>query len=196
MQSLMSYRVILAAAFAVIFVLALAASFKMTSPLGAQEKGKAQKIGVIDMQRILNESQAAKNIQKQIKAQRSQLEQEFGNLEQELKQQKQSLIQEQKKLGQEAFQKKQAQFRQKLQKSRSKAQTERQKLKQAISDATDILRQNVKEVGTKLGQAGNYDLVISRQSAIYAADKHDITDTILARLNDKITEINLAYSAK
>jgi Skp family chaperone for outer membrane proteins len=162
----------------------------------AQESGNSKKIGVIDMRRILDESQAAQHIQKQVERERETLKQEFGNLEQQLKRQKQKLIQEQGQLSQQAFQKKRAQFQRKLEETRTQARTKRQKLKQAINKAMNVLRENVKEVVAKLGESGGYDLIISRQGAIYAADKHDITDMVLKRLNGKTTQIDLDYSVE
>ena len=160
----------------------------------AEDGKKANKIGVVDMKRILDEAQAAKHIQKQVETHRSQLEKEFGNLEQQLKKQKQKLINEQGQLDQQAFREKRVQFQQKLQQTRNEAQTTRQRLKKAIDNAMNVLRKNVKEVSVKLGESRNYDLVISRQGAIYAADKHDMTDAVLNRLNNKITEINIDYN--
>ena len=196
MQALSSYRIFLILGLIIIFVLALAASISMTGSIDAQESAQKNKIGVVDLRRILNEAQATKHIKKQVKAQRGKLEKEFGGLEKQLKKQKQNLIQEKEELNQQAFQKKQVQFQQKLEQTRSKAQTKRQRLKEAINNAMDVLRKNVKEVAVKLGKSDSYDLVISRQGAIYTADKHDMTDAVLSRLNDKITKINLEYSAE
>lgn len=174
-----------------------AVAFVVTAQASAQQDGKQiKKIGVVDMRRILDESQAARHIQDQVESKRQKLKEEFGNLENQLKQQKQKLVKEQGQLSQKAFQQKRAQFQQKLEQTRNKAKAKRQKLKQAINKAMDVLRKNVKQVVVKLGKSNNYDLVISRQGAIYAADKHDMTDTVLSRLDDKITEIDLQYSAE
>lgn len=168
----------------------------VTQQSDAQDTANGKKIGVVDMRRILDESRAAQHIQKQVKAERAKLEQKFGTLEQELKQQKQKLIEEQNQLSQQAFQQKRKQFQQKLEKSRNQAQTKRRKLKQAINQAMTTLRKNVKDVVAKLGDSGHYDLVISRQGAVYAADKLDMTEAVLSRLDGNLAKIDLEYSSE
>ncbi len=143
------------------------------------------KIGVVDMQKVLSQSepgqQALKQLKQSTKGMREDIEKqkkELQTLREEL--QKQSLV-----LSQEAKQDKELEFRKKVRDYQDTVQAYQRKLKleeQKLSKPIiQLLAKVIKDYAKKHGYTAIWDMRAS--GLLFATEKVDITNEIMAELN-------------
>lgn len=149
------------------------------------------KIGVVDMQRILSESDAGKSIQSQIKTQREKLNTEITAMEKKLREQEQALIKQSKELTKEEFQPKKKEFEEGFIKARDEAKKKRLKAEEGMRKAIEKLQNEIAQVVAAISEERALDLVLSRNNVVVVAKPLDITADVLKGLNDKVKEIEV-----
>jgi outer membrane protein len=142
------------------------------------------KIGVVDLQRVMETSDAGKAAQAQIKKQKDQMEADLKEKGTEIEKIRQRLEREAMVMSKESREEKEREARIKLndfktlqKKYRSSLQELEKKLVTELRDDTIAL---VDEIGKKEG----YLLIITRVGVLYAPNSIDITDQLIKRLND------------
>jgi outer membrane protein len=149
------------------------------------------KIGVINMQKIIAQSEpgqdAMKSLQdefKDVKEKMDQQKQEIENIQQELQKQEFVLSQEAKEDKQLAYKRKVRDFQDMYRSYQRKMQQEEQKLSEPVIKL-------VVEVITAYGKKEGYTTITDAQASglIYADEKADLTEKIMV-------EVNQAWRAK
>lgn len=149
------------------------------------------KIAVVDVKRIMNESDAAKSIQKQIEAKRKSYQDEVEKHEKELKKIQDSVVGVSDEISKEEFDKKREGFEKKLLDMRKLVQQRRSALEIAASNSLQELRGEVVKVVAELAAENKYTIVITRQNVILAEKSLEITDDVMKNLNKRIKTIKL-----
>ena len=141
------------------------------------------KIGVIDLQRVIETSSQGKFAQAQIKKQKDTLEKDLKQKGAEIEQLRQRLEREAMVMSKETREEKEREARIKLndfkilqKRYRSELQKLEQKLIEQLKDDVFAL---VGEIGKKEG----YLLIISKIGVLYSPKTIDITDQLIKRLN-------------
>lgn len=148
-------------------------------------------IGVLDMQKILGESDAAVSILGQVKTRREALEKEIKGLETELKKDEGDLIKKKATLKPEEFDKARQAFEKKVRDTRTKVQQDRGALDRDFNAAIATLRNNLLEVTAKLADEKKIQLVITKQNVVIGDNSLEITKEVMTRLNGQIKTIKL-----
>ena len=142
------------------------------------------KIGVIDLQRVMEASSAGKAAQAQIKQQKDKMETDLKDKGAEIEQIRQRLEREAMVMSKESREEKEREARIKLNDFKTlqkKYRTELQRLeKRLVSQLRDDTVALVNEIGKKEG----YLLIISRVGVLYSPNTIDITDKLIKRLNE------------
>lgn len=162
---------------ATFFILALAAA-----PL-ALAAGNSTKVGVIDVQSVLQQSQAGQEVMQQIQAYGKQLQSQMSPEQDKLKKEEEDLRRNakieskaQQKKAQETFQSHVQAYQAKAQKARKSFQEKRAALMIPLqAKLHDVVQAYAKEHG--------FELVLDGQAAIYNASGLDITDAVLKAFN-------------
>jgi Skp family chaperone for outer membrane proteins len=152
---------------------------------------QGDKIAVIDIDKLLNESKAGQSIAKQVQDKQATFQKEFSAKEKELLDAQKTLIDEKNNLSADEFAKKRKEFEEKLISTRKLFQKRRTDLDRALSEALGTLRRNVVEVTAAVAEKEGYDIVLTRDSVVIAEKTLDITTPVLADLNAKIDNIKL-----
>jgi outer membrane protein len=154
-------------------------------PLLAQ--AQELKVGVVDLQYVLENSEPG---QKAIE----QLEQEFKGLQQKLEQRKSeldSLRQEMQKqslvMSQEAKSDKESEFRQKVQKFQKLYQEYQKRMQSKEQELREPIIQDLVEIIQDYGQEHGFDIILDKQNSglVYSKQGLEITEPILEILNQK-----------
>ncbi len=148
-------------------------------------------IAVVDVQRLLNESKAAKSIQKQLNTHKESFQSEFSVREKKLRETELKLSEGREKLSVEAFGKQKTAFEENLMETRQLAQKRRRELETAANEALISLRQEIVKIVADMADKEKYDLIMTKQNIILAAKAMDVTDVVMKKLNSKITKIDL-----
>lgn len=149
------------------------------------------KIAVVDVEKIINESKAGQSVHEQLRKSRDLFQKEFSSHENKLAESEKQLVQEKTDLSPEEFAEKRQEFENKLLETRDLFQKRRGALDKGLGNALAELRKNVIEVTAEVSDEEGYQIVITRDSVVIVEKTIDITDKVLSRLNKKISNIKL-----
>lgn len=148
-------------------------------------------IAVVDMQQILSESAAAKDILAQLKTHREKMDKEIKSIEESLKKEEQALIKAKETAKPEEFAKLRQAFESKLIESRTKVQQQRKSADASFNKAIAELRENILAVVTEMATERKIQLVITKQTVIIGDTSLEVTADVMTKLNAKIKSIKV-----
>ena len=151
-------------------------------PVSAQAE-EALKIGILDLQKVLNECDAGKkaktDLEALIKSKESAIEEkglEIEKLKSEL--QKQASV-----LSSEAKKSKEAELEKLLRDYQRTVQDSQEELKRKEGELTEAIIKGVHELVDDIGKKEGYTVIIEKSLALYINEDLDITDTVIKRHN-------------
>lgn len=155
------------------------------------DKAKAPTIIILDMQRVLQESLAAKSAQKQLETQRSKFQTEIEEEENGLRKAEKDLVQSRNTVPADVYADKEQQLRQRFLVVERQVQGRRKVLDQAFTDSMNVVRSNLSDIVQAVAKERAADLVLVKQQVLWADSALDVTDEVLRRLNEKLPEISV-----
>ncbi len=153
-------------------------------------------IAVVDMQKILTESLAARDIQKQMQTHREKFQKEFSKVEQDLRENQKTLSEQQTSLSQEEFAKKRGEFEQKLHETRNTVRNRKQSLDAGFTKAMKDLENEIFKIVESISSEKGYELVLTRSSVFLGSNSLDISDEVMSKLNSSLTKVKLKIENK
>ena len=191
---------------------AAALALLLAGPVAAMEAAKpaagAARMAIIDVQRILQESLAARSVQKQLETQRAKFQAEISGREKQLHDADSALKELRGKAasgadpegGDGGIDAREQQLRQRFMERERDVQTKRHALDEGFTVSMGIVRTNLLDVVQDVARGQGLQVVLLKQQALWYDAKLDITDEVLARLNTRLThvpvKIDLAAPAK
>jgi outer membrane protein len=148
-------------------------------------------IAIVDVQRILQESLAAKSVQKQLEDQRRKFQDEIEGEENDLRSAEQDLSKQRDKLAAQAYADHEQQLRQRFSTVENHVQERRRVLDQSFSDSMNTVRTALLEVVDKAAREHGANIVIVKQQALWTDQPLDITDEVLKRLDKKLPQVTV-----
>lgn len=152
-------------------------------------------IAVIDVQRVLQESLAAKSVQQQIEAQRAKFQTEIADEERELRLAEQELAKMRDTVKPDVYADREQQLRQKFIVVERHVQSRRKALDQAFTDSMNAVRKSLLDVVDASAKEHKVNLVIVKQQALWSDKKMDITDEVLGRLDKALSNVPVKIPA-
>jgi outer membrane protein len=148
------------------------------------------KVGVIDFQKIIQESSAGKMTQKQIKTQSDELQKKLLDAKKQLDEMKKTFEREALVLSPEKQQEKQRDFRIKVNDFKKMQQDFTRQIKQLEVKLLNAMQKHVFEISNKIGEKEKFQLIIEKKTAgvIFNQNELDITDQIIKLYNLKISK--------
>jgi outer membrane protein len=177
-------------------VLALAFLPGITRAEDSGTKSATLPIAVIDMQGIMESSEAGKSIIAQLKDRRESLQKEAADLEKKLRETEQELIQGRKDMNPEEFEKKKKEFETQFSKDRQTILKQSGDLENARKAALRDLREKIAKVSADLADERKFMMVADREFVVIVDKSLDVTGEVLKRLNDTVKKIPLSDSGK
>lgn len=176
-----------------LYVLVLACFFgQVTNVYGASDgavKHPMPVIAIVDVQRILQESLAAKDVQQQLEGQRAKFQTEITSEEKELRKAEQDLAEARQKLTADVYADREQQLRQRFLTVERQVQSRRKALDQAFSESMNTVRASLQEIVSSVARQKGVNLVIVKQQTLWSDKSLDITDEILANLNKALPKV-------
>jgi outer membrane protein len=148
-------------------------------------------IAVVDVQKLISQSKAGQDIEKQLETRKTKFLTELQQQEQKLREDEKALAGKRATLSQEDFAKQAKEFEEKLTKTRGEAQERKKALEEAAAKGVLKLRDEILKVVKGIADTEGYTLVINRQNVVLSSDGIDITDKTLAQLDKNISAIPL-----
>jgi outer membrane protein len=142
------------------------------------------KIGYVDVRKVVQESEQAQQakgqLEEQVAARKDELKSKrskIQSLQEELKKQGSLMSEAQKKEKQRKLQEAMREFRRLQQQAQEDLDTQKNQVLQDIYD-------RVFQIVNRIGEQEDFDLILTAPSAMYVADRVDLTQRVLGKLND------------
>jgi outer membrane protein len=175
-------------AFGLALFAALCLSFTWPLAASAAEKIQPMVALLVDVQRVLDESQAAKGAQKQMDAQRARFQSETEKEENQLRQAEQDLGKSHDHLTAAAYADREQQLRQRFMAVERHVEARRKLLDQSFTDAMNVVRDALLTIVQSVARERGANLVLVKQQVLWADKPLDVTEEVLARLNKALPQ--------
>jgi outer membrane protein len=143
------------------------------------------KIGVVNMQRALDESDAGKDAVAKMKKDYDQMQQRINEESEVLKKMQEELNNQSSLLTEEAKQKKIDEYQKKLKEVQRLINDSNEELKKKEQEYVGKIAKDLAELVEKLGKELNYDIIVEAKESgvMYNSKKVDMTDMLIDRYN-------------
>jgi len=173
------------------------AVFFMPLPAMAQDAGErfsVQRFAVIDLARIIRESEATERVRALLDTKSEEFQKEFAEKEVQLLAKEKELKARQSLISEEAYQEEVRAFQREVAAVQQDIQNKRQSLDRALQQAQDKIRQLATTIVAERASALNIDLVFKEEQLLIFRNQLNITDDVLERLNIRTKDAQLEIS--
>ncbi|MCP4630722.1 MAG: OmpH family outer membrane protein [bacterium] len=141
------------------------------------------KIGVIDLQRVLETSNAGKAIQAELKQQKEKMESDLKKKGTDIEKISKRLERESMVMGKEMREEKQREQRIKINDFKTLQKKYRADLQKLEVQLMNQLQSDLKGLVDAIGKKGGYLMIINKYSVLYSPGSIDITHDLIKKLN-------------
>ncbi len=146
------------------------------------------KIGVIDLQKVLEISNAGKSIQAELKAQKDTMESDLKAKGAEIENIQKRLERESMVMSKEMREEKEREYRIKVNDFKSLQKKYRGELQENEVRLMEGLKTDINEVVDEIGKKEGYLLIINKFGVIYSPSSIDITDKLIEQINARFAK--------
>tara|TARA_R110002072_G_scaffold94912_7_gene209348 strand:- start:4226 stop:4819 length:594 start_codon:yes stop_codon:yes gene_type:complete len=147
------------------------------------------KIGVVDVQKVLRDSKAAKSIRPEFEKMRKAFQKQVSEQEQRLRQAEQELSRQRAILAPEAFSQKRRAFSEEARKAQSSVQERRRQLDRAFNDTKNEILKNLVVVAQEVAEAKKLNMLLEKRFVFLSAKTMDVTNEVIARLDKRLPKL-------
>ncbi len=153
-------------------------------------------IGILDVQAILRNASAVKNIRNQITKYGNQFEKEIEKERGDLRKANQELARQRTILAPEAFAEKRRKFEQRVVDVQRLVQQRQRELDKSRKEAMSTVNKTYIDIVTALANKKNLAVILRKSQMAYSAPTLDVTKEILALLDKKLPTVKVAKPGK
>ena len=150
-----------------------------------------QKIVVLDMKKVLNESKAGKGAQDFLKKSFNDNAKKFTKLEKDLKEEETDLLAKKTVLSKEDYTKKSDSLRKKVIDYQSQRRASLDKISTLRAKSRETLIKKITPIVDNYIKENSIAIVIDKKNMIGGLNEYDITDEIIKRLNKELPSLDL-----
>lgn len=172
-------------------IIALAAAL-LAMPATAQADQKYT-FGVIDMTRVMKETDAAKGIFSTLESKRDEYEKQIQKEGDTLQALEKDIIAKKSKMSEDEFNKARKDFEDKLVKAQKMVQERKQTLDKGMADGINKLRDEARKITADVAKERGYASVLTQEAVVLAEPSLDVTDEVVKRLNAKVKKIDIKW---
>lgn len=157
----------------------------------AQEKLPPAVAAVIDYQRITRDAKAARSVRDQVESRRELYQQEIAKEEQRLHEVDRELGRQRSVMTQEAFEEQRRRFDEDVARVQRMVQDRRRQLDQVTAAALSEVRSAMLEIIGELSEEHGFNIVLPTSGVLLFSPQIDLTDDVLARLDEKLPSVKV-----
>lgn len=147
------------------------------------------KIGVVDVQKVLRDSKAAKSIRPEFDKMRKAFQKQVSEQEQQLRQAEQELTRQRAILAPEAFSQKRRAFSQEARQAQNSVKERRRQLDRAFNDTKNEILKNLVVVAQQVAEAKKLNMLLEKRFVFLSAKTMDVTNEVIARLDKRLPKL-------
>lgn len=152
---------------------------------------KAPVIAVIDVQRVMQESEAARGVSKSFDELRESYQKEISSLEDKLRKGEEELRKQQTVLAPDALASKRRDFEKQVAEVQRTVQSRKRGLEMSLNEAMGVVHKTMVEVVAEVARERGANLVLARQQFVLVDTALDVTTTVMERVNKKLPKVAL-----
>ncbi len=149
-------------------------------------------IGVIDLNKILSESDAAIMASKQIEKIASEIEVEINESDEAIIKEQELLIESQAIMAPEAFESKRKDYENKVNNYNTERQAKLMRIDELIAISRNDVLNALKPILEEFANEKGITILLEKGSVMLNADKMDITDDVLKKLNKDMPKLEVS----
>jgi Skp family chaperone for outer membrane proteins len=149
---------------------------------------------VVDVEKLLRDSKAAKSIQQQVEQQRGTYTKDLSKQENDIRAAREELERQRTILSEQAFAGKVQEFQQKVNELRENASNKSQVLQRGSSAAFAHVLKGVEQVVVEIASERKASLVVAKNNVVVVDPSLDITEETLRRLDQRLPAVALNTS--
>lgn len=177
--------------------LALALSLAVCAmPAQAADESIKYDYGIINMNRVMKETNAAKGIFSELEGKRNEYQKQVEQEEKTLRAAQDEIIKQSSKMSKEEFGKKRDEFDKKLMEAQKKVQDRKQQLDEAFTVSMSKLRDEAAKIVASIAKKRGYNTVFTQDAVLLAEPGLDMTEDVIAQLNKELKKIPIEWNAK
>tara|TARA_B100000029_G_scaffold404703_1_gene404788 strand:+ start:795 stop:1319 length:525 start_codon:yes stop_codon:yes gene_type:complete len=150
-----------------------------------------QKIVVLDMKYVLNQSKAGKGAQDFLKKSFNDNAKKYAEMEKQLKKEETDILEKKNILSKEDYTKKTDALRKKVIDYQSQRRSSLDKISKQRADSKKILLEKLQPILDNYIKENNVSLVIDKKYMLGGTKEYDITNIIVEKLNKELPSLNL-----
>jgi outer membrane protein len=148
-------------------------------------------IGVVDMSRVMSQSNPAKELKKQIDARAKSIQANVKSQRNTFASQQQDILKQKPTLSQEEFASKAKAFDEKIAKASKTADENAMAFEKSVRVATNELEKRIGNIVAEIANKKGFLVVLSREGTVLADKSLDITDEVIEQTNAKVSTVSL-----
>jgi outer membrane protein len=168
--------------------LLVAAAFALAS-INANAGG----IGILDVEKIVKESSAMRDIQSKVTKKQDEYQKEVTKKQNELEADQKRIEGKKNVLSKEAMEKESKSFEKKVDDLKTFVDKKQNSLKKASLDSMSKVNDKIKDIIAEISKEKELDVIVPAAQTLYFKDELDISDEVLKRLNKKITKVDVKF---
>ena len=149
-------------------------------------------IGVIDINKILADANAAVKAAEEIEEIAIEIENEIKSSDEEIIKEQNLLIESQSIMAPEAFEAKRIEYENKIQSYNSERQAKLMKIDELIAISRDDILNAIKPILEEISNEKGITIILEKTSIMLNAEKMDITNEVLKKLNKSLPNIEVS----
>jgi len=150
-------------------------------------------IGIIDVEKIVKESSAMRDIQAKVSKKQDEYQKEVTKKQNELEAEQKRIEGKKNVLSKEAMEKEGKAFDKKVDDLKTFVDKKQNSLKKASLDSMSKVNDKIKDIIADLSKEKELDVIMPSAQTLYFKDDLDVTDEVLKRLNKKITKVDVKF---
>lgn len=150
-------------------------------------------IGILDVEKIVKESSAMRDIQNKVTKKQDEYQKEVTKKQNVLEAEQKKLEGKKNVLSKEALDKEVVAFEKKVDELKTFVDKKQNSLKKASMDAMGKVNDKIKDIIADISKEKDLDVIMPSAQALYFKDELDVSNEVLARLNKKITKVDVKF---
>lgn len=167
--------------------------FAFTQPAFAEDA--KQQIAVVNIQYVMKESTAAKNVREQLENKQKTFQADITKKEESLQKEDKELAKQKSVLAKAAFDEKLKAFRTKATDVQKDVQSKKTMLDSAFEHSLNDIQKVVTDIISDISKEKGFVIAIPTSQILFADTKLDISSEVLERLNKKLPKLDVKFDA-
>jgi outer membrane protein len=151
--------------------------------------------GVVDMNKVLQTTDAAKDIFNQLEGKRKEYQAQISKEEDSLRSAEQEIMKQKDTLSKEEFEKKRTGFEEKVLGGQKLVQDRKHILDQAFNNSMGNLRNEAAKIVAEIAKEKSYSAVFTQDAIMISDPKLDMTDVVVDRMNRSVKKMPIDWTA-